>query len=333
MIKVTATELAEWIRARDHFAVVAHISPDGDSICSALLLRRLLLREGKRVEVVCQDAPPDMYAFLPDIDAVLKTDDFPFVPEHVVFIDVSSVDRAGGAWKFMDVAKDSATVDHHETNTGFTDISLVDGKAAATGELIAQLFKIFEVPLELETAVLLYTSLSTDTGNFSYSNTTPGALRLAAECVEAGLKIAEINFILFHRRALARTLLLGRALKSIKLHEDGAVAFAEITRKAFQKSHARHEDNEGIVSYLTEIEGVKVAALFEERVGETKVSLRSNGEVNVGQIALALGGGGHERAAGVQLFLLVKAARKLILKALSDSLKGRFDERAEKGAY
>lgn len=322
MTKVTIPELAAWIKKCDKFAIVMHISPDGDAICSALLLNRTLALLGKRSEVVCQDGVPRVYSFLPDVGSIYKPDEVDFSPEYVVFVDVSSVDRAGSAWVLAESAKGTVTIDHHETNTGFSDLSLIDGKASATGELVALLMKELGIKLDIPMSVLLYAALSTDTGNFSYSNTTPLALRLTAECIEAGLNIDQINALLFHRRTLQRTLLFGCALSDIELFEDGKVAFASITQADFTKTRARHEDNEGIISFLTEIEGVSVSALFEERDGGTKVSLRSNGIINVGQIALMLSGGGHERASGVQMKLPLNDAKALILNTVSEALKG-----------
>lgn len=319
---MSMAELAGALKKCERVMIVAHVSPDGDALGSALALRRGLISLGKQAAVTCQDAPPRMYAFLPDVGTVVPPGRLPFEPDCALFVDVAAPDRAGSALQIADRVKTRLVLDHHGTNGGFGDVCVIRGEASSTGELALELLDELGVPLDAELAALIYVAVATDTGNFSFSNTTPQALRAVARCLEAGLNIGEYSRRLFRTRSLPRTRMIGQGLSHMELAAGGRIAFIRLTRQMFEQCGALHEDTEGLVNYLNEAEGVEVCFVAEENGAETKVSLRSNGRVDVAEIARSMGGGGHGRAAGATIGLPLDGAALKVLDALQRALNG-----------
>ena len=163
--------LRDYITSRDGFTVIAHISPDGDALGSTLALLGLLRRLGKRAEAVCTDRAPALYGFLPLADQ-LRTPEQALGYPHVICVDCADLGRLGQAQPLFAQAASTYNIDHHPTNDAYAGANAVDPTAAATGELIYRLALSLGLPITAELATCLYTALMTDTGNFSYSNTT-----------------------------------------------------------------------------------------------------------------------------------------------------------------
>ena len=154
------------------------------------------------------------------------------------------------------------------------------------------------------------------------TNTTPGALRAAARCVEAGADVSRLTERLYRTRSVARTRLLAEVLSGFSLSEDGRVASARLTEAMLAETGARREDSEGIINYLLEMEGVMIAVLATEQGGDTKISLRSRPPVSVARsVAMPLGGGGHDQAAGIHMALPLEAALEKVLERAERALK------------
>ena len=158
------------------------------------------------------------------------------------------------------------------------------------------------VPLDRAMADCLFVAISTDSGQFNFSNTRPETLRAAARCVAAGVDVADVTTRLYRSRTLGRTRLLGAVLNGLEISGDGRIAWARLTEDMLSRCGALREDNEGIVNYLLEIEGVRCAVLAEQRGADTKFSVRTKPPVNAARdVAQPLGGGGHDCAAGCTL--------------------------------
>lgn len=314
----TIPELAQWILNRDDIAIIPHVNPDGDALGSALALKMVLEKLGKRACVCCQDGVPHMYSFLPGRDDVLPADKLPFLPKALLFEDVAAFDRAGDRGALSSQVKDWAVIDHHETNPGFAPVSVVDGAASATGVVVLRLMDHLDVKIEGDLALYLYVSISTDTGNFSFSNTTPETLRDMARLLEAGLDLDRYSRLTFRMRSVPRVRLLGKAIEATQLYAGGRLAVTQITQEMFDQCGALAPDTEGIVNTLSDMEGVEVAMTVEARDGgtTTKFSLRSVGQMDVARIASNFGGGGHRNAAGMNLCCPVEEAAPQALRAV-----------------
>lgn len=321
-MKATIAELADWIRARDDIAVLPHVSPDGDALGATLALTLGLHKLHKRAAVASADRVPAMYHFLPGLDWVRRPGALGFDPQCLLFVDVASFDRAGDRGQLTGRVGDWAQIDHHETNDGFASVSMIDSEAPASGVLALRLLDELGVPIDRDMATLLYAAISTDTGNFAYSNTTGEALRATARLLETGFDIADANLRLFRMRTVARTRLLGKALAGFELYSGGRVALTRLPQAMIDECGAEYPDSEGIINFLIEMEGVEVALTAEARDGggSTKFSLRSLGAVDVSAIAETFGGGGHVNAAGMSIDGPLDEAAELALAAVRRAL-------------
>ncbi|HKI91962.1 MAG TPA: DHHA1 domain-containing protein, partial [Gaiellaceae bacterium] len=194
-------------------------------------------------------------------------------------------------------------IDHHHDNTRFGDVNLIVADASSTGEVLRDVFRALDVELTPELAEPLYIALVTDTGRFQYTNTTPKALRLAAELVEAGADIHAVFQQVYESVEFAKLKLLARALERARVLEGGRIVASHLLRTDFAEVGAAEPYSEGIIDYLRAVEGAELAVLIREPLRQEgparKVSLRASvDELDVSAIARIFDGGGHRQAAG-----------------------------------
>ncbi|MBV8080239.1 MAG: bifunctional oligoribonuclease/PAP phosphatase NrnA [Actinobacteria bacterium] len=292
------------LREGDRFVVVAHENPDGDALGSLLAATLGLRSLGKDVLMYLQgEAPlPGEYRFL-ELDDLRRT-----VPEDLgtrvlLALDCANADRIGPDPSVLRDAKLVLDVDHHHDNTRFGDVNLVVADASSTAEIVHDLLVALGVSITPDVAEALYVALVTDTGRFQYTNTTPKALRLAAELVEAGADVHGIFRQVYETVQFAKLKLLARALDRAQLFEGGRLVVSYLARGDFADVGAEEPYSEGIIDYLRQVEGAEVVALIRQPPRDDgpahRVSLRSSrDEVDVSAIARVAGGGGHRQAAG-----------------------------------
>ena len=213
-------------------------------------------------------------------------------------------------------------IDHHHDNPRFGDVNLIVPDASSTGEVLADVFRELGVELTPEIAEALYIALVTDTGRFQYANTTPKALRLAAELVEAGADVHRVFQGVYENVQFAKLKLLARALERARVLEGGEIVVSHLLRDDFEAVGATEPYSEGIIDVLRSVEGSAVSALIREppRDGAParKVSLRSSvDEVDVSAIARKSGGGGHREAAGFSSDLSVDELTEFIVREVA----------------
>lgn len=321
--RVTIEALADWLKPLDDVVLLGHVSPDGDATGSNLAVCHALRAMGKRAVVCLPGGVPSLYANLPGAAEICDpAGPLPFVPRAAFAVDVSELERLGEAgMALFESCPHRAALDHHVTNPGFGDCYALDGEAAAAGELAVDLIEALGVDLSPDMAQCLFVAISTDCGNFNYPNTRGQTLRAAARCVDAGADVAGITEALYRTRTVGRTRLLGIVLAGLELSPDGALAWAKLTNEMLRRAGAIIEDNEGIVNYLLEMVGVKIAVLASERDGGTKLSLRSKAPLNVARdVAVPLGGGGHDCAAGVMMDLPIDQALEKALALAREAI-------------
>jgi phosphoesterase RecJ-like protein len=298
------TAVADALRSHDRFLVSTHENPDGDALGSLLAMTLALRQLGKdAVMYLAGTTPlPGEYAFmgLAEIQRELPRD----LEERVlVAVDCAKADRLGGDPELLERAVAVVDIDHHHDNTRFGDVNLIVPDASSTGEVLRDVFRELGVEVTPELAEPLYIALVTDTGRFQYTNTTPKALRLAAELVEAGADIHRVFQGIYESVEFAKLKLLARALERAEVFEGGRVVVSHLLRRDFQEVGAVEPYSEGIIDYLRAVEGAELIVLIREpprNDGPTrKVSLRSSvDELDVSAIARKSGGGGHRQAAG-----------------------------------
>ncbi len=297
----------------------SHISPDGDTLGSALALKLRLERLEKRVCLVLDGDVPTNLRFLPGVESIMCPD-AEVSPEGFslsVAVDVSCEERLGAGAERFKSAGTTALIDHHATNDGFAAINVIDGDAPATAVLIHRLFEALGGPASRDEAICLYTALSTDTGNFVYESTNAECFRMMGSLMEAGLPLSQYSRMLFRQKERAFVELLGKTLPSLRLSCGGAVAGLTLSLLQMKEAQATAGNTDGVVDYAIDIEGVKLAYFARETAeGRVKVSLRALEPYRVDEAAECFGGGGHRLAAGCTLDLPLEDAARAVEAAL-----------------
>ena len=303
----TAADLeavVEAIRGNDRFLVTTHENPDGDALGSLLATQLALEALGKNtVMFLPGPAPlPGEYRFLPleELQRSLPDD---AADRTLIAVDAANESRLGADAAALHSAPFTINIDHHHDNSRFGDVNLVDAEASSTGEVLRNVFQELGLELTPELAEPLYVALVTDTGRFQYANTTPKALRLAAELVDAGADVHKVFQGVYESVQFAKLKLLARALERAQVYEGGGLVVSYLLRDDFAEVGAVEPYSEGIIDFLRAVEGAHMAALIREppRGGSParRISLRaSHDELDVSAIARAAGGGGHRQAAG-----------------------------------
>lgn len=302
--------------------VTSHVRPDGDAIGSALALALALQRLGHRVLVLNEDGLPDNLRFLPGGELVTRPSGV--VAADIVFaLDNATQPRLGeGVNVAIAEVPMLVNVDHHVSNTRYGNHHYIDSSSPATGQIVAEWLEAAGVPLDAAIAENLYTAISTDTGSFQYSNTTPATYRWAARLIEAGLDVGELNRKIYQSSPLRRVKLLGELLRVLDLSPDGRVASWHLTSEMVARAGARPEDSENMIDHIRGIEGVVVAAFFEELPdGKVRLSLRSkDARFDASALCGQFGGGGHRMAAGARLRGPIGEARDRVLSSIHEAL-------------
>jgi len=309
------------LRAHDRFVVTSHDNPDGDALGSLLAMHLALGALGKDSVMVLGGASPlpGEYGFLGLSEHGLLREPPADVGERVlVAVDCAQESRMVES-RLLDAAL-TIDIDHHHDNTRFGDVNLVVEDASSTGEVLADVFRELGVGLTPEIAESLYTAVVTDTGRFQYSNTTPKALRLAAELVEAGADVTKVFVEVYESTPFPKLKLLARALERATELADGRVVVSELRREDFEDAGAEEPYSEGIIDHLRAVDGAELVALVRElpvgAASARKGSLRSQPDgVDVSAIARDFGGGGHKRAAGFSTDLAMDEITRRIVTA------------------
>lgn len=298
-------------------ALLIHISPDGDAVGSSIALMHALEGMGKRVDIYCQDQAPRVFNFLDGIHRIRKPGDIQKKYDLAISLDCSDRERMGTCSAIMDKADNSANIDHHLSNTMYADINIVDDKASATGEMVVELISLLINTIDKKIAQALYTAIVSDTGGFSFSNTTAKTHRAVALLIEAGVDVNDISTRLFKNHSIEWIRLLGETINSLEIHHNGKVAVMNITRQMLSNTGADEEQTSGIIQYAKDIYGVELAIVLREIDNSTtKASLRSQSLIDVSQLALKFGGGGHKRASGCTINMPIAKAEQSLMNVV-----------------
>jgi phosphoesterase RecJ-like protein len=285
------------MRRGERFLVCSHSRPDGDAVGSILAMGMLLAQMGKRADLVTADRIPNVYRELPGADAIRCAMRVHGPYDAVILLECDGLERAKlrGLEPFFLI-----NIDHHTSAREFGHLNWIDREAASVGELVHRLVKAAGGTVTSEMATCLYTTVLTDTGGFCYGGTRPSTFALAEELTLAGADPIGIAREIYFSTPASRLLLLGAALSNLK--REGRLAWLWVTHQDMVRTCAAEEDCEGIVNYAISISGVEAAAFLRELPeGIIRLSLRSKGRLDVAGVAVKLGGGGHENAAGVTL--------------------------------
>lgn len=311
---------ARAIAATEELALACHVGPDGDALGSMLGLGIAARNAGKKVTASFGSPfvmPPNL-AFLPS-ELLVAPDDFPATPELMVVLDVGSAERLGELASNASKATSVIVLDHHVTNEGFGDISVVDPKAAATGELVFDLLGLLNWQITPDVANCLHTALVTDTGRFLYANTTPRTLEIAAVLVGAGAQPTEIGRHVYEESPFGYLKVAAAALGRAELDADARFVSTIVTQADLTAAGIDWGDIDNLIDTLRLAEEADVATLVKvHEDGRVRVSMRSRGDTDVGSLAVAMGGGGHRLAAGFTTEADAKAVIRQVREAMEE---------------
>lgn len=312
----------ELIRSSKGIAIGTHIRPDGDALASLLGLARALEQNGLRVSRLCDDKAPTAYQFLPESDQI-SSEPPEWSPDLGIVVDCDGLSRVGHLQGLFAGLPHVIDIDHHGMENAFGDVHLIDGEAGAAAEIVYDLIRSLGAKIDGDTATCLYTGILTDTGRFSYANTTATSLEIASSLVRAGAEPQRIAREVYEERSLAATHLLGVALSRVSFDGDGKVVSAALMLQDFAETGAASVDTEGIIDNIRAISGPFVALLFVEVENRAvRVSFRSDDTIDVSEIALEFGGGGHAMAAGCTVTGGLAEVQERVLGAVRRNLAG-----------
>lgn len=281
--------------------IAGHIRPDGDCVGSCMGLYLYIKEHYPEIQVdVYLDHPKPVFHHIDCIDEIKMQADEPKTYDLFVTCDVSARDRLALAGDYFDNAKKTACIDHHVSNMGFAGENHIRGEVSSACEVLYRLLDPEKVDRPVATAI--YTGMVHDTGVFQYSSTSPETMRIAAKLMETGFDFSKIIDESFYQKTYLQTQVMGRVLAESIMLLDGRCIVGCVKKKDMDFYGVDGKDLDGIVSQLRLTQGVEVAMfLYEVETQVFKVSLRSNGLVDVSKIAVYFGGGGHMRAAGCDL--------------------------------
>lgn len=298
-------------------AILGHVRPDGDCIGSCLALYNYIETYFPEIEAVVylQEFMPE-FLMLKNADKIVHDCIEDKVYDVCFSLDSADKERHGEYVKYFDNAKMTVGIDHHISNQGFAKEHLILSDASATAEIVYEL--IGKEQLTKEIAECLYLGIAHDTGVFQYSNASPKTFRAVADLLETGIEASRIIDETFYQKSYHQNQILGKTLMESELLADGKIAAGVVTMEDMIRFGVTPKALDGIVSQLRYTRGVEVAIfLYELAEKNFKASLRSNGKVNVSEIAGSFGGGGHVKAAGCE----ISGDQKEVIKRLVEEIK------------
>ncbi|MCD8351916.1 MAG: bifunctional oligoribonuclease/PAP phosphatase NrnA [Planctomycetaceae bacterium] len=304
------------------FALVPHARPDGDALGSAVGLARCLIGIGCSATVVNPLPLPGSLDFIADPDLIASHDD----PEWwrgydcLGVLDCGDEDRVSLPNRTALGNLPTFTIDHHATSRGLGEAVWIDPAASSTGEMIVRLAEVAGWSMDKPAAQALWTAIVTDTGRFSFENTTEAALAAAMRCVAAGAEPTVAASHIYQSVSVPERRLELIVLERMQLLEDGRLAISWLRRDDFARVGAGVEGASNLIDILRDTKGVEVAVFFYETPTDAKpsapikVSLRTRAPHSALDIVVPHGGGGHKRAAGCSLSGTMEEARAMIIE-------------------
>jgi len=313
-------QIADLIRRTDHFLVASHANPDGDAIGSTVALGHILSALGKDFHLYNPTGLPSQFDWLtlpgPIHDTLAGAE-----ANWIFVLDCGTESRVGPELHKVMGTRPMANVDHHLGNPNFGQFNWVDDSYPAVAAMMADLADELGVPLTGALAEAVYLGIVTDTGFFTFDNTDPRVMELAARLIRLGLKPGYVNAKIRNQWSVSRFRLWGESFATTEMFFGGKVAMAYVTRDMMERTGTTAVDCEEIVNFLRRLRGTRAAGILrEEPDGAFKFSLRSTGPDNVQAVAALFDGGGHRNASGGTIADSLDSAKNRLVKALGEGL-------------
>jgi phosphoesterase RecJ-like protein len=320
----TAPELqriTEAIGTRRRFVVSSHSRPDGDSIGSQLAMAYALRALGKEARVVNKDPAPSSIMAFPGVPEIEIADRVEGELDAAIIMECGDLARTGvlGLDRFFVI-----NIDHHPGNTGYGQINWFDSTAAACGEMVFDLIAALGVPLSIEIATHVYLAILTDTGSFHYSGISPRTFDICREAIEAGVDPVLVARNVYDNSSVGRLKLFGAVLSAMQIDASGRIAVIYLDHEMARAAGGTADDTEGLINLPLTVREIQAVVFFKQGEGdEYRLSMRSKGDIDIGAVAKAFGGGGHKNAAGCTVRGAIDALQKLFLDRIEDAIDGR----------
>ncbi len=318
---MTLDNILEEIKKAEKIVILTHELPDGDAMGSSLALMFALRSIGKKPDVIIPDYS-HCFSFLPGT-AEIKTETEIEKYDLAIAVDCADGKILCGYEKYFEKAKNKIVIDHHGSNKMYGDINFVNPVSPACCEVLIGMFDYFEIEITKDIGTCLITGIITDTGGFDY-NVNPETFDFAAMLLRKGIKISEVYTKVLKTKTRANFELTRLANERMEFLEDGKIAFTYITNSDEKKVGAKTGDHEGLVDIGRNVEGVEVSIFLHEIPGKIngfKISLRSKEYVNVSDVCIMFGGGGHIRAAGAFCLGTAEQIKEKVLTEIRKQLK------------
>ncbi len=310
----TLDNILEEIDKAESIVILTHENPDGDAIGTGLALYHALKQYGKNPDIIIPEYPRT-FEFLPGAEEIKKESDIEKY-DLAISVDCATMKMLNGFSNYFENATVKASIDHHSSNTMFGDINYVSPDAPACAQILLVVLEYFKIEITKDIGTCILTGIITDTGGFKYSGVTAETFEFVAWLLNKGINVSKIYRKVLQTKTRANFELNRIAADRLEFFEGGKVAFTYITKEDEEKVNAENGDHEGIVETGRDIEGVEVSVFLRQTDKGCKVSMRSNEYVNVSDVCILLGGGGHIRAAGATMQCTIEQAKEKILRQI-----------------
>lgn len=312
-------EILKRIKSANSIALLVHENPDGDAMGSGLAMYLALKKINKNVELIIPKYSR-VFSSMPHIDDI-KTEGSLDVYDLAIALDTATIKLLNAWVKYFENAKETIVIDHHSSNSMFGEINLVDPSSPACCQTLYEIFRYYNWEVDIDIGTCLMTGIITDSGGFQYSYVSKETFKVVSDLLDIGVNIPKIYKQMLSTHTRTSFELRKLAMDRMEFLEDGKIAFTYITDADQERINAEIGDYEGIVNEGRNIEDVEVSIFLHEQDGVFKASLRSNDYVNVSDVCLMFGGGGHPRAAGAKFYGDPQEIKEKIINEIKHQLK------------
>ena len=316
---MTIDNIKEEIQKAQDVVILTHENPDGDAIGSSLAMYLTLKKLGKQVDVIIPEFPK-VYSFLPSAEEI-KKEGKEEIYDLAICVDVTGISRLNGYSKYFEDAKVKIQIDHHQVNEMFADYNFVDPASPACAQNLIFIIEQLGVEIDKEIGTCLLTGIITDTGGFKYEGVSAETFEFTSWLLAKGVNVSDVYKKVMQMKSRANFELRRLIMDRMEFIHDNKVTFTYMTLEDEKNVGAMPGDNEGLVEIGRDIEGVEVSILIREKTNGYKVSLRSNEYVNVSDICVVFGGGGHKKAAGCDMHGSFEQIKAQILSEVEKHIK------------
>ena len=300
------------IKKSNNIYIVAHTNPDGDAIGSTFSMYLALKNMGKNVKVILPSHSKS-FEFLPHLEEGVQSVEEDSI-DLLIALDSSDRTRLAISEDDFKKAKHVLMIDHHKEKDRYGEVCIIDSKKPAVCELVFDFLKYLKVEITKEIATFIYMGIITDTGSLSYSNTTTNTFGVVAKLISTGIDFSNIMYNLNNSMSEAKLKLISIAIQNMEVYEDGKIRYVYVDYDTILRLGVDEEDAEGITNYLRSVKGTDVAIYVRGKSdGSLKVSLRASERVDVSNVAIKFGGGGHMRAAGYTMKESLEVGKELVI--------------------